>query len=321
MFHSRRFMPVAIAVIAIAAAAGFYIFRGPVEKEKGIVIVASLFPQYDFARNIAGDRAKVVMLLPPGMDSHTFDPRPGDIKEIYDADVFVYTGKYMEPWADRIIAAVPAGSPLTVLDASIGIKMEEAGGEHDEDGEEDGGHGIEAHEGSFDPHIWLDMKNAAVMVDNITEALCGADAANADFYRKNALKYKAELAVLDKSISDLASRQKKALVFGGKFAYRYFLGGYGFEYVTVNDSCSVHSEPSVKDVARVIKYIKDNGVKYVYHEELTEPRTAKAVAASAGAAATLFSTVHNVTPRDFKSGVTFIELMNENLGRIRRGIE
>lgn len=289
-------------------------------------IVASLFPQYDFARAIAGDKAEVSLLLPPGMESHTFDPKPSDMTKIYGSDLFIYTGKTMEPWADRVIAGMEDGGArnLLVVDASEGISLE--GHDHDDDhDDEDGDHDdhsdSDAHGHEYDPHIWLDPIHAIKMVGNIEEALCQKDPENADYYRANASAYKKELEKLDADITAVVKAGKRdTLVFGGRFAYLYFLKHYGLNYVTAYNSCSTEAEPSIRNMTHVIRYMRENDIPCVFHEEFVDPKVARSIAEQTGASLELFSTAHNVTKDELESGVTFIDIMRGNLSRIEKGL-
>ncbi len=309
------------AVFAVLAVAIFAVLIGLRESGDGLsvdgkklTIVASLFPQYDFARQIAGDRATVVLLLPPGVESHTFDPKPADMTKIYDADLFIYTGKYMEPWTERVIAGAKDGGAknLLVVDASEGVALTE-----DEHGHE----GEEGHHHEYDPHIWLDPTLAMKMARNIADALCEKDPANEEYYRANAANYEKELEKLDADIfAAVKAGKRDTLVFGGRFAYLYFLKHFGLRYVTAYDSCSTEAEPSVRDVARVIDYVREHHIPCVYHEEFVDPKIARSIAEQTGASLELFSTVHNVTKDELERGVTFIELMRGNLARIEKGL-
>nr|MBP6491946.1 zinc ABC transporter substrate-binding protein [Clostridia bacterium] len=149
------------------------------QKSNQIIIVATLFPQYDFARQIAGDKAEVTLLLPPGVESHSYEPTPSDIIRINESDLFIYTGKNMEAWSQKIIdGMVETGSKSLVLDVSRGIKLETT-----ETLEED-------HEHLYDPHIWTDPLIAKEMVSNIETALCQLDPVNAEYYKENAEAYR-----------------------------------------------------------------------------------------------------------------------------------
>ena len=322
----RGLIAALILVVAALFVVAFAVGRGGgdatnAKGDKKIEIVASLFPQYDFARAIAGDKATVTLLLPPGMESHTFDPKPADMTKIYKADLFIYTGKFMEPWAERVIAGASDGGAqnLLVVDASKGITLEED--EHSHEHEDHGHEGEDAHRHEYDPHIWLDPTLAMKMVDNIADALCEKDPTNANYYRANAAKYRKELEKLDSDIfAAVKAGKRDTLVFGGRFAYLYFLKHFGLHYVTAYDSCSTEAEPSVRDVARVIDYVRKHNIPCVYHEEFVDPKIARSIAEQTGASLELFSTAHNVTKDELEGGVTFIKVMRGNLARIEKGL-
>jgi zinc transport system substrate-binding protein len=156
-----------IAVIAVALVVTTYKQNTNTNK---ISVVTTLFPLYDFAKNIGQDYVEVSLLLPPGVESHSFEPKPSEIVKISESDVFVYTGKFMEPWAEDIVKGI-ANKKLIVVDASKGGNMI-PGVFHDAD----------EPAGSLDPHIWLDFDNAKIMVDNITKALSEKNPSNAQYY-------------------------------------------------------------------------------------------------------------------------------------------
>lgn len=269
-----------------------------------VKITASLFPQYDFARQIAGDKADVQLLLLPGTESHTYEPKPADLAEIYDSNIFVYTGKYMEPWAQRVIESVK-NDKLVVVDASQGITLVK-----DED-----------EESGYDPHIWLDPDHSIQMVDNILQALCKIDQANASYYIDNADKYKQELKKLDEDMATVVRESKrKVLVFGGRFAYHYFIDHYGLEYKAVYDTCSAEGEPSIKRVGDIIDFIEKNNIPCIYYEELAEPKTARMIAEQTHTEPLLFSTAHNVTKDELDKNITYIDIMRQNLKNLQKGL-
>jgi len=272
-----------------------------------IKIIATLFPQYDFARQIAGDKADVKLLLPPGVESHSFDPKPADMLEIYNADLFIYTGANMESWAETIIKGAKNDN-LAVLDCSKNIELIQ-----DDDDDE--------HEHGADPHIWLNPMFAQRMVVDITLALCSIDPDNADFYTQNGNDYNKLLQKLnDDTFEIINSAKRKVIVFGGRFSYIYFLTHYNLDYVTAYDSCSSQAEPSVSKVAEVIDFIKQNNIPCIYHEELSDPKVAKSIAKETNTECLLFSTAHNVTKSEFDSGVTFLDIMYMNLENLKKGL-
>jgi zinc transport system substrate-binding protein len=277
-----------------------------IEEDDGrLKIVATLFPQYDFARQIAGDKANVKLLLPPGVESHSFDPKPGDMLKIYNADLFIYTGENMEPWAEVILKGA-TNDNLTVVDCSKNIELLQDDSDH---------------EHNADPHIWLDPTRAIQMIENILDALCAKDPENADFYTQNAEDYIKLLQKFDEDAFDVINNAKRnVIVFGGRFSYIYFLTHFGLDYVTAYDSCAATEEPSVAKVLSIVKFIHENNIPCIYHEELSAHQIAKAIAKESGRKTYLFSTAHNVTKSEFDNGITFLDIMYANLENLKIGL-
>lgn len=299
---------------------------------KKIKVVTTLFPQYDFARQIAGDKAEIVLLLPPGAESHSFEPTPSDIISINKSDVFIYTGKYMEPWAERIIQSIDSGT-VNVLDASSGITLVKEEHDHNEGDHHDGEldedeheheeevHGGDGHNHEYDPHIWTSPVIAIKMVDNIASSLCYADPENASYYKANAESYKMQLGLLNDEFSEIVtSGLRNKIYFGGRFALHYFIEEYGLEYESAYDNCSSETEPSARDMAHIIDEIKENNIPVIYYEELTDPKVSRSISEDTGAEMMLFHSCHNLSKKDFDSGVTYLDLMKQNAENLRKGL-
>ena len=160
------------------------------------------------------------------------------------------------------------------------------------------------------------------MVKNIEDAFCEADPANAETYKANAEAYIEKLEALDSELKSItAGGNRRDVVFGGRFAYGYFIHGYGLEYESVYVSCSADTEPSMAQMANVINYMKEHHVKYILYEELSTPNVARAIADATGAQMLMFSTCHNVTKDEYESGVTFIDLMQQNADTLKKALE
>ncbi len=285
------------------------------QKNDKLSIVATLFPQYDFVRQVAGGLADVQLLLTPGTESHMYAPTTKDIMTIHGADLFIYTGDDMEPWAAQIVQGLP--DTVTVLDVSKAVTLIEASHEADSHGEEES----ETHTHKADPHIWLDPVNSMAITQAIAEAIAAKDPANTAQYQENAANYKKSLEKLDQDFIDLfAQAENPTLVFGGRFAYIYFLQHYGVHYVTAYTSCSSEAEPSVKAVADVIAYVKAHQIPVIFHEELTTPTIAATIANETGAQLKVFSTCHNVTKDELESGITYIDIMYQNMEHIKTAV-
>ncbi len=275
-------------------------------------IITTLFPQYDFVKQICGDEGDVTLLLSPGTDSHSFDPTPKDISNILSCDIFIYTGDEMEPWVSTVLKSV--GKDVAVIDLSKCVTL--MGNDHDHSEENKK---IDHHHTS-DPHYWLNMENAIKMVDEISKALQNANPEKADLFAERARPLKTRLEKMDKEFRNAISNSEKTIVFGGRFAYYYFVNTYSLKYKTVYDTCSVNVEPSAKTVTDMVKFVKDNGIKYIYHEELSNPKTARSIAESTGAELLEFSTAHNISKDDFDKCVTFIDIMEKNLENLKKGL-
>ena len=197
---------------------------------KKLQVVTTLFPLYDFARVVGGDRVEVRLLVPPGVEPHNFEPRPEDIVRLNKADLFIYTNRYMEPWAAGILKGVE-NSGLVVVDASAGVSLIPVAGEEEHEGDEAaGGH---HHEGGMDPHVWLSIPNAEKMVDNIRDSLARKDPAGSDYYRRNAEAYRVSLEELDATFREgLSDCRQHLFLHGGHYAFGYLANRYGLKYVS-----------------------------------------------------------------------------------------
>lgn len=286
--------------------------------KKDIKIVATLFPQYDFAREIAGEKAEVEMLMDPGVESHTYEPTPADIIEIGNSDLFIYTGENMEPWANTIIESID-NKDVKVLDVSKGITLEKDGHHQDEHEEEHKEH--EEHNHELDPHIWTSPINAMKMVSNIVESLCEIDPDNSDYYKSNGDAYLEKLTNLDNSFKDLMkSAKRNKIIIGDRFAMNYFTEEYGIEWEAAFDSCAANSEPSVKVIKDLIEDIKEESIPVVYYCELSNMKVAKSLQAETGVDILELHSCHTVTKEDFQSGITYIDIMTRNLENLKAGV-
>ena len=439
-------------------------------------VITTLFPTYDFTKQIGKDKVDVRLLLPPGVESHGFEPKPKDIVTINKADVFIYTGEYMEPWAEDILGGV-TNKNLAVVDSSKGIElMDEAdhddhgghGNNHAEHGahafewagafhlpagkyvwtfakvdgeyadpamkmvfvasteralaaiesqeeaaekllemevttgrnhgqkltpngnsaykltfdqnrdvteysiviekpgtyvfftehmpfefeagehflkdstkadvepvaqEPDAGHDHhdhhaghgdhhDHHHGGKDPHIWVDLAHAQQMVDTIAKALAQKDPANKDFFFANAEDYNAKLAELDQRfMKTLGNCKHDTIIYGGHFAFGYFAHRYNLKHESPYDGFAPNAQPSPKAIAQLIEKVKATGIKYIYYEELLDPKVARTVSQETGVTLDLLHGAHNVSKDDLKAGLTYLDIMNENYRKLKVGLE
>ena len=271
-------------------------------------VIATMFPLYDMAKNIGGNQAEVGQLLPPGMEAHSFEPKPSDIVKINEADIFVYTGKFMEPWVEDILKSV-SNKDLIVVDASQNTKMA-ASVFHDQD----------EPAGSMDPHIWLDFDNAGIMAANIEKAFLEVDGANSDYYQTQAAAYENGLKSLDeKYAAALAGCRNKEIIYGGHYAFGYLANRYGLHYLAAQ-GVSPDAEPTAGDLSALVEQIKKDKIEYVFYEELTSPKIAETVARETEAKLLLLNAAHNLTKDQFAAGVSFFSVMDYNLDNLKIGL-
>ncbi|MGD0283260.1 MAG: zinc ABC transporter substrate-binding protein [Dissulfurispiraceae bacterium] len=307
-------MRAGIVVICAIGVLTSFISCKPAGKSPGfghhkIQVMTTLFPLYDMAGKIGGDGAEVSLLLPPGVEPHSFEPRPGDIVKISNGDIFIYTGKFMEPWAEDIVKHV-ANKNLLVIDASKGVKMIPAVF-HDAD--------EPAH--SLDPHIWLDFDNAKIMAGNIVKALQAVDSAKKDYYEQKAGDYISRLTELDSAYkSALADCKSKEIIYGGHYAFGYLANRYGLKYMAAQ-GISPDSEPSVGDMANLVSQIRKDKIKYVFYEELTSPKIAETLAGETNAKLLLLNAAHNLTRDELDHGVSFFDILTRDLDNLKVGLE
>lgn len=282
------------------------------------VVLTTLFPLYDFARAIAGDRMEVQLLLPPGVEPHHFEPKPDDLSRIHRAALFVYIGPFMEPWADKIIQGidrtkvrvVAAASGVALLPAMAHTGKERHHDDHDHD------HQAEA----YDPHVWLDFKADQTMVAKILEAFIAADPAGAEQYRRRAEDLTEQLTALDARYkAGLTNCNSRVLLHGGHAAFGYLAKRYNLDYQAAA-GVTAELEATPRRLAELVQQVRRYNVKAIYSEELVSPRVARTIAGETGATVLKLHGAHNVAKEELERGVTFITLMDENLKNLQAGL-
>ena len=322
--------------LALALAFSLTACTVPVEKadDGKIQIVATLFPYYDFARAIVGDRADVTLLLSPGREAHSFEPTPLDAVTISEADVFLYNGGEGEYWVEEMLDA--AGEHIAVkarmmdyVDAlgeefSEGMQgADEHSHDHDHD-DHDHDHEEDEHDSDkveYDEHIWTSPKNAAILCRAVCEAICKADPANEDFYRANCDDYCAQIEALDARFSDLCeSAPRKLLIFADRFPMLYFCREYGLDYRAAFHGCSGDTEPSLATIKFLIDKVEDENIPVVYTIDFGAKKVAAVVSECTGAAIGTIYSMQTVSRADFDAGETYLTLMERNFEALRKGL-
>lgn len=276
-------------------------------KSNKVRIVATNFAAYDFARQVGGAKAEVELLLPPGTESHSFEPTPREIKKIAAAQVFVCAGGESEEWVDKLLASV--GNKETKV-----IKMMECVPTVEEVVSE-GMQGNKKHtdEVEYDEHVWTAPTNALLIVGKINKTLQAVDAANATVYQQQTEAYTKQLTQLDQDFRHIvATSKRKTLVFGDRFPFRYFVDAYGLKYFAAFPGCAHDTEASAATLAFLINKVKTERIPVVLHTELSNEKVADIICEATGAAKKEFNACHNVTKEQMNNGVTYLDLMQQN---------
>lgn len=297
-------------------------------KQYKLNIVTTIFPYYDITRAVIGEVEGVglEMAVAPGQDSHSFEPTPAEIIKMEEADLFIYNGGEIETWVETVLNSFESNNQTQVemLEEAKEIELMCADeSDHNEYGNQE--HSHQEHEHSHnevDPHIWTSPINAINITEVICETLCQAMPEEAETFKKNADSYIVKLKEIDteiKSIVDDASSRE--LIFADQFPLIYFANEYGLEYHSAFPGCGHDMEPSVQDICKLIDIVKEENIKAVFHLELSSEKVADAICQDTGAKKLQFNSCHNVSQKQFDEGVTYVELMKDNVEALQLAME
>lgn len=295
-----------ISMLTMALLLGILVLRVKAQEQK-IQVVASIFPAYDFAREIGGEQIHLTQLLPPGVEAHGFSPTPRDIIYINQAALFLYTGSQMEPRVEKMVRSLDSGVRVVDLSSGLLTEAEEHQDQHDHRG--------------IDPHFWLDPLQAKIMVERIAQALSLADPVHGPEYTARAETYLEKLTNLDVKIRQgLSNCASRTIVSGGHFAFGHFIKRYHLHGISAFPGFSADGKPSPRSIASLIETMQKTGVKAVYYEELMDPKVARIIVEETGAALLLLHGAHNVSKDEMNGSVTYLSIMEENLKRLQQGL-
>ena len=325
-----------LALVLLLSLGGCAVREGSADDGR-LRVVTTLFPYYDFARAVAGDRADVTLLLAPGREAHSFELTPLDAVTISRADVFIYNGGEGEVWADDMLDAVgeDIGTVLRMMDFVDAREEEFSEGmqgadSHDHAHDHDHDHELHDHaehdhddsdEVEYDEHIWTSPKNAVVLCRAVCDAICKADPANEDFYRANCDDYCAQIEELDARFASLCeSAPHKLLVFADRFPMLYFCREFGLDYRAAFHGCSGDTEPSLATIKYLIDKVEDEDIPVVYTIDFGTKKVAAVVNECTGAAVDTLYSMQTVSRADFDAGETYLTLMERNYEALRKGL-
>ncbi len=266
------------------------------------------------------------LLVAAGREAHSFEPTPADVIRVSRADVFVYNGGEGEQWVDEILDSAGESIPtvLRMMDYAQTLEEEPVdGGSHDDhdDHDDHDGHDHDSDDIEYDEHIWTSPVEAMKLCRAICDALCAADPAHEETYRKNLEDYLQELSDLDGAFRQVVSEKKRdVLVFGDRFPLLYFCREYGLNYRAAFHGCSSDTEPSLYTLKFLIDKVRQEQIPVVYTLELSSQKVAEAIAETTGAKVVTFYSCQTVSTADWAAGEGYLSLMRRNVVALREGI-
>ncbi len=271
------------------------------------VVYASIYPMYDFAKNIGGDRIDLIMAVPAGAEPHDWEPTARLMVQLEEADVFIYNGVGMEPWADKMLASLTNDS-LVVVEASRGIPLLQLK-EHKHD---------HSHAG-YDPHVWLDPARALRQAHNIMNALIQADPKNKIYYEENFREFSDKLKDLDTSYQNSLNRVKMKEIVVTHAAFGYLAERYGLNQISVS-GLNPREEPSAAELVRLTQLLRSKDIRYVFFETLTSPKLAEVLANEVDAKTEVLNPLGGLTQQQMDEGWDYLSVMEKNLETLIRAL-
>ncbi len=276
----------------------------PKKDSSKLNVVTTIFPLYDFARAIGGERAEVKMLIRPGTEVHSFDPLPSDMMAVYDCDLFLFIGGESDTWAKTLLDDKNINSLALINSADTTHTHTH---EH-----------LRSHP---DEHIWTSTDNAVKMLNSICESFIKADPQNADYYRQNCEQYIKKINTAKAETQALINKNNNPfIVVADRFPFAYFAHQFGIEYEAAFDGCAVSTDISLKTMSRLTNIIKQKNIKSVFCTEISSKNIANALREELGIEIIELHSAHNVTLDDFNSGITYVDIIYRNIKALERGL-
>lgn len=271
-----------------------------------LMITATIFPQYDFARQIAGELADINMLLPAGAESHTYEPTPKDIIQIENSDIFIYTGGESDSWIDSILSTInnPDLKIICLTKICPTLALEHSNNTH-----------------TIDEHVWTSPENAKIIAKHISECLIGIDPENSLVYENNFKNYEKKLSSLDEEFKGIVNNSKRnILVFGDRFPFRHLTEQYNIEYISAFPGCAEETEPDISTVIKMIEKVKSENIPYVFYTDFSNHKIADTICRETNAELLSLRSCHTVTKDELENNITYIDLMKENAQKIKEAL-
>lgn len=311
--------------------------------KEGLAVVTTVYPAYDVAKQVGGDKVNVTMLVPPGTEPHDWEPTVKDLKAVGKAKVFIYNGAGLEPTEKLLVPDIIKDAKTVELAGAVEVlpittteldsteeahdhtHSDEASHSHQSDSvhqngamtHEEGEH--DHHHDGVDPHIWLNPMNVAKEVDVVVKAFSETDPANQAYYEANGKAYKEKLAALDTAYKAFANQVSNKELVVTHEAFGYLANQYGFTQIGIM-GIAPDAEPTPERMAAIISFVKAHQVKAIFSEELVNPKLANAIATETGAKVYKLNPVEGLTEAQMQNGETYLSIMTQNLTVLREAL-
>lgn len=293
-------------------------------------VVTSFYPLYDFAQKIGGEHVNIVNLVPAGIESHDWSPKPRDMSNIAKADVFIYNGAGFEGWVEDFLDSLKKESTLLVVEAIHDVELIEIGKEvHEEEGHEEEGHEEEGQEegqeeehdhGDVDPHAWISPLQAKVIAGTIKEHLIEADPTHKNDYETNYNLLADRLQQLHDQLTEIVKEAPKKELVVSHEAFGYIARDYGITQFGVM-GLSPDSEPTVQRMKEITEYAKEHEIKYILFEELVSPKLAETLAQTLDIETLVLNPIEGLTEEQAKANEDYFTIMKYNLTTIEKALQ
>lgn len=317
-------------------------------------VYTTIYPIYDFTKKIVEDKMNVVYLESGNQSAHDFEPSAEDMKNITDADLFIYNGAGLESYIDKIKSAI--NKDIKFVEASEGIELLANHEEHDHEDEDhdhededhdhnnhnnhnhdhededhnhnNNNHNHDEHEheghhhhhhGPNDPHIWLSPQNAKTMLKNIADAVSELDPENKDFYEENLKKYTDELDKLDSEFKEGLANIKSNEIVVSHEAFGYLCNEYGLTQKGI-EGVMAESEPDAKTIKEIIELVKEKGIKIIFTEEAMNPKIVETISKETGSEVRTLNPIEGISEDDMNKGADYFSIMRENLENLKEAL-
>lgn len=274
------------------------------------IVIATLYPQYDFLYQLLGDKVTYVLLLPPGAEAHSYEPTPWDLVNLKHAELTIYTSEIMEPWISKLINQLPttnfvnASEGITLLSTNVPV-------------------GISEEDYAKDPHVWMDPSLAMKMLETIKNECVALFPQWKNEIIDNYVDYSNKIKDVDQNyrtwVESLEDEQKQ-IAFGGHYAFGYFSLAYDITFISPFKNYSPDAEPTVSSIIALLETMNSMKNPVIFYEELSDPRISNVIAKESNAELLELSSIHNVSKEEIASNKSYVDYMLQNLEILKRGL-